>query len=80
MRLECQHKSCVVNERNLEQRFDVKMTVTCTSDYRVSVEEIEHDLVLGGFGLGLVFECHYCNTQHVHPEEDEDGTAQTTAN
>ena len=80
MRLECQNTSCVSHNKDLEQRFDVKMTVTCTSDYRVSAEEIEYDLVLGGFDLGLVFECHYCNTQHVHPEEDEDGTAQTAAN
>jgi hypothetical protein len=52
------------------------MTVTCGENFNPDVARIEGDLALRGWNE-FTFECHYCGTQHVHQEEDEDGTAQT---
>jgi len=78
MRLECQSPQCLSNRHpeSFEKLFNVKMTVTCGENFNPDVARIEGDLALRGWNE-FTFECHYCGTQHVHQEEDEDGTAQT---
>ena len=80
MELECQSPLCITNrEKGWEPLFEVRMTVTCTKDLKPDpYGELADDLAVDKWAYnGLRFRCHYCDNEHVYPEEDEDGTAQT---